>query len=395
VKKLLKLTQKEQKGGEEARRECPNCYSKKVVKNGSGYNTGGQVQRFLCKFCGHRFSEASSLSRNSNNKTGRQVCVSSQRAKNLTEINPQKIGLAGATEAVVLNKIAQYAAYMERQRYSKATITLNLSCLKALGDKGALLLNPDSVKEAIAKETSWGESRKRNISNAYGLFAKLNGAQWEKPRFHVERKFPLIPLEEELDSLIAGCGKKTATFLQLLKETAMRSGEAKRLLWTDIDFERRTIRLNQPEKGSNPRIWRISPRLTAMLNALPRKSEFIFGQGPITAMKTTFMRARRRLANKLQNPRLLKISFHTFRHWKATMLYHETRDERYVQKFLGHKSIVNTEIYINIADTIFESKSDEFTVKVTEKLEEVKSLLETGFEYVCQKDNLIFLRKRK
>jgi len=30
-----------------------------------------------------------------------------------------------------------------------------------------------------------------------------------------------------------------------------------------------------------------------------------------------------------------------------------------------------------------------------EKPEEVKSLLEAGFEYVCQKDNLIFLRKRK
>lgn len=69
------------------------------------------------------------------------------------------------------------------------------------------------------------------------------------------------------------------------------------------------------------------------------------------------------------------------------MLYHETRDERYVQKFLGHKSIVNTEIYINIADTIFESKSDEFTVQVAEKPEEVKSLLEAGFvenDYACQ-----------
>ena len=138
----------------------------------------------------------------------------------------------------------------------------------------------------------------------------------------------------------------------------MRCGEAKRLEWADVDFERRTLRLNLPEKGSNPRMWRISPKLTAMLNSLPRKSNNIFGNGPITAMKTTFIRARRRLASKLQNPRLLKISFHTFRHWKGTMLYHETRDEHYVQQFLGHKSIVNTEIYINIAKTIFESRSD-------------------------------------
>jgi integrase len=175
----------------------------------------------------------------------------------------------------------------------------------------------------------------------------------------------------------------------------MRSGEAKRIEWSDVDFERRIVRLNLPEKRSNPRMWRISPKLTAMLNALPRKTKRIFGNGPITSTKMTFMRARKRLANKLQNQQLLKISFHTLRHWKATMLYHETGDIHYVQRFLGHKSISNTEIYINIANTIFESKSDEFTVRVVEKPEDIKKFAEAGFEFYCQKDNLIFLRKRK
>jgi len=44
---------------------------------------------------------------------------------------------------------------------------------------------------------------------------------------------------------------------------------------------------------------------------------------------------------------------------------------------------------------MFEPSDDEFTVKVAQKAEDVKALLETGFEYVCQKDNLIFLKKRK
>jgi len=67
----------------------------------------------------------------------------------------------------------------------------------------------------------------------------------------------------------------------------------------------------------------------------------------------------------------------------------------YVRDFLGHKELRNTEIYINIERTIFEPSSDEFTVKVAEQTEDIKGLLEVGFEYVCQKDNLIFLRKRK
>lgn len=63
--------------------------------------------------------------------------------------------------------------------------------------------------------------------------------------------------------------------------------------------------------------------------------------------------------------------------------------------FPGHKELRNTEIYINIERAIFESGSDEFTIKVVEKTEDVKALLEVGLEYVCHNDNLIFLRKRK
>jgi len=45
--------------------------------------------------------------------------------------------------------------------------------------------------------------------------------------------------------------------------------------------------------------------------------------------------------------------------------------------------------------TVFEPTSDEFTVKVVSKSEEIKTLLGIGFEYVCEKDDLVFLRKRK
>lgn len=132
-----------------------------------------------------------------------------------------------------------------------------------------------------------------------------------------------------------------------------------------------------------------------MLNTLPRDRLKVFGESSLNSMKATFVRARKRLSTKPQNPRLQKISFHTFRHWKATMLYHKTKDPYYVKDFLGHKCLGNTEIYINIERTLFEDQSDEFTVKVAEKQEDIKSLLEVGFEYVCQKDSMVYMRKRK
>ncbi|UCF59628.1 MAG: tyrosine-type recombinase/integrase [Candidatus Bathyarchaeota archaeon] len=55
------------------------------------------------------------------------------------------------------------------------------------------------------------------------------------------------------------------------------------------------------------------------------------------------------MAQKLQNPRLLRINFHTLRHWKATTLYHKTRDPLFVKEFLGHKKLDTTLIYIQLA----------------------------------------------
>jgi len=299
------------------------------------------------------------------------------------------------TNTVTKGKIVEYSFYMQKQGYAPETIRGNQSCLRALLTRNADLLNPESIKEAIAKEKTWSQNRRRNVINAYTLFLKINGLHWEKPKCQVTQKFPFIPTEQEIDALIAGSGRKISAFLQLLKETAMRSGEAKRLEWINIDMDKSIITLNAPEKGSNPRMWKVSAKLIAMLYNLPKDSPKVFGNGPINSMKTTFLKTTKRLAAKLQNPRLLKISFHTFRHWKATMEYHKTKDPYYVKQFLGHKSLRNTEIYITIERTLFESTSDEFTVRVVERPEEVKTLLEVGFEYVCQKDNLIFLRKRK
>ena len=77
------------------------------------------------------------------------------------------------------------------------------------------------------------------------------------------------------------------------------------------------------------------------------------------------------------------------------MEYHKTKDPWHVKKVLGHKSLRSTELYINIDQAIFKEESDDFHAKVAEKPDEIKALLEIGFEYVCEKEGLMFFRKRK
>ncbi|MEM2147998.1 MAG: site-specific integrase [Candidatus Bathyarchaeia archaeon] len=248
--------------------------------------------------------------------------------------------------------------------------------------------NSESVKETIAKQ-QWSNGRKANAIDAYTSFLQMHNLKWEPPICKRDRKLPFIPTETEIDQLISSCTKRTAAFLQLLKETGARCGEACKLKWTDLDTENGTIRIT-PEKGSNPRILKISNKLINMLNNLPKTSPTIF-QVNQDMIRKCFQRQRQTTAHKLQNPRLLQISFHTFRHWKATMEYHKTKDILHVMQLLGHRSITNTLKYTQLINF----KDDDYTVKVAHTEQELVQLLEAGFEYVCDYNQNKILRKRK
>ena len=182
--------------------------------------------------------------------------------------------------------------------------------------------------------------------------------------------------------------------LQILKETGARLGEAFKLEWTDVDCTHNTIRINHPEKGSNPRILPISNRLAGMINTLPKKGSRIFG-GSLRTFETSLWNQRKKAAFKLQNPRLTEITFHTFRHWKATTEYHKTHDIFHVQRLLGHRNIQNTAIYITLENSLFQTEDDDFHVAVAKTLDEACKLLEVGFEYICDMHDAKIFRKRK
>ena len=296
-------------------------------------------------------------------------------------------------KAELRGKIVEFLWWMKKQGYAEQTIIARSETLRRLIKLGADLSNPESVKEVIAKQKHWSPGRKANVIYAYALFAKWLGIEWEPPRIKIPEKLPFIPLEREIDDLIAGCTKYIATALQIAKETAARVGEIFKLKWTDIDFENRTIRIT-PEKGSRARIFRISHKLIQMLNTLPRKGEGIFSSNykNVRNLRRTFQKQRKQIATKLGNPRLMQIHFHTLRHWKATMEYHKTKDILHVMRLLGHKNIKNTLIYTQLAKF---KEDDEFICKVAKTPEEIAKLIEAGFEYVTELEGLKFFRKRK
>jgi len=144
---------------------------------------------------------------------------------------------------------------------------------------------------------------------------------------------------------------------------------------------------------SRPRIFKLSNKLISMLLALkPRSNSNPIFCKHLRTQRRLFSKQRATLARKLQNPRLLLIHFHTFRHWKATMEYHKTKDILHVMQVLGRRNIKNTLRYTQLIDF----KGDDYVSKAAKNAEEAQQLIESGFEYVCTTpEEVMIFRKRK
>jgi len=347
------------------------------------------VQRILTK----------SLKSSPNIPSTRQICAVAQNgAKNLAKVEiPTKNEPAGATGldlATIKGKIIEFAWWLQKEGYDEETIKVRASLIKRLVKLGANLYDPETIKVVLGKQ-KWNNGYKRNFIYAYTSFLKMEKLTWDPPKYKQPQRLAFIPTELELNQLINAASKKTGAFLQGLKETGADPGELGAIEWIDIDRERKTIRINYPVKGHNPRILSISEEFINRLSVLPKKNEKVFDYHKV---KRNFYKQRKTIAQKLGNPRLKQISFTTFRHWKGTMEYHRTRDILYVQRLLGHKSLQSTMIYIDYEKACFGSPcKEEFSVRVATNVEEACKLAEVGFEYVTGEyhDGGKIFRKRK
>lgn len=429
---------------------CPQCDSNRVWKSGLRHSKrGADAQRWLCRDCGTRFSESlvkleekfdvlmqpgllqscSDLTEGSvcdrnrsikepfndgsfsfgenieshtvtivgkdlnalrSHSCKRRVCDSA-RSKNL-DTATTRTETVSETSTVFDSKTAkglllQYALYLEKEGYG--VDCRYKSCIRMLiNSEGCNLYDPENIKEIIAKK-AWKEGTKMQVTYAYDAILRMLKLTWTMPKYRQEEAFPFIPEEKELDTLIAGAGsQRMSTYLQTLKETMTDPSEGLRIKW--IDIKGNVITINRPVKGHYPRQIEVSNTLISTLNALPKTSEYIF---PTTYrnLAACYFKVRRKLAKKLNNPRLLSISLVTFRHWGATMLYHHTRDILLVKKMLGHKNIQNTMKYTQLVNF----KDDDYEVTTATTEDEIKALGKAGFIKYDEHNGIHFYRKPK
>jgi len=389
---------------------CPECGSKKTWKDGLRYVQGTPVQRYLCRSCGYRFSDPTyvskdpepvqnfhglALNRSSSLLSNRQICVTqTMGAKNLVKVEPRTETALRESTQDSKGQIVNFAWHMQKRGLSEETIKQRIYRLNVLVKKGADLQNTETV-DTILAVTKWSsKANKKIFANCYKAYCNYKKIEWQPPKITVANKEAFLPLDEEVQQLVAGCGKRTGVLLQLLFETGCRIGEAASLKWTDLDFKQRNLRVNCPEKGGNARTIQVSNELLAMLKDLKKREDgYIFNPKSRT-LGATFLKQRNRLAKKLQNPRLKQIHFHTLRHLKATQTFYKSGGDLLKVKYiLGHKRLDTTGRYAHYQAF----RNEEYTVRRPLTREEEDQLIQDGFQYVRfdEKHNEPVYRKRK
>ena len=280
---------------------------------------------------------------------------------------------------------------MKKDGYAESTIRVTGKRLRMIA-KTVDLDDPESVKGYVANKNS-SNGYKEALCDVYDRYAKYNGLSWSRPRYERDDQPPYVPNEEELNTLIANSGPKYAMLLSLLKDTGMRPIEAERSRVRWFDFQRGVVNVQTAKKGKG-RTLELKPQTLAMLKRYIGVhnlglNDRIFAK--VKTMRRELKNIKARTIKKLQRPNLHRISLYSFRHFFGTMTYHKTKDILYTKEKMGHRRLENTLVYTHLVNF----RSDEFTARVAETIEEACKLVEAGFQYVTEIDNAKIFRKRK
>ncbi len=256
------------------------------------------------------------------------------------------------------------------------------------------LTKPEDVKGFIA-ELDKAESYKRNLSLAYWNYAKVQGFEWDKPRYYQTSRLPSIPSDEKINMLIANAPKKLALAISISRDTGMRPVELMGLRLSDIDMENGVVHPFTAKHGAGRILKLRNTTLNLLSSFLSKRPELkpqerLFGGWTSEYYGKYFRYHRNTLAIKLSDPSIKIVKLYSLRHAFATRLYNQTRNILLVKQQLGHRRIETTLIYTQLV-----SSNDEYVCQIASTIQEFTSLLESGFEYVTDYEGKKILRKRK
>ncbi|MEW6558236.1 MAG: tyrosine-type recombinase/integrase, partial [Elusimicrobiota bacterium] len=165
-------------------------------------------------------------------------------------------------------------------------------------------------------------------------------------------------------------GYRDRTILEVLYSTGIRAGELIKLKVSDVDLDKKVLRVNKGKGGKSRYVLLNTPtcrflerylrKVRPELAKCPRPSGNNWEQKSKTGEEILFLTVYGGLISQGWIDTMLKryikqagitkqvAPCHSFRHSVATHLLESGMDIRYVQAFLGHETIQTTQVYTHI-----------------------------------------------
>ena len=93
----------------------------------------------------------------------------------------------------------------------------------------------------------------------------------------------------------------------------------------------------------------------------------------------------------MNDPIIKSIRLYDFRHHFCTKTLRDSGDAFFTMNQMGHEKLTTTQLYMHLVNL----DSDEWTCRAATTKEEAISLIEGGFQYVTDIDNVKLFKKRK
>lgn len=286
---------------------------------------------------------------------------------------------------------------MQREEYSTYTTQETAKHLKRL-TQHTNLNNPEDVKQYIS-QLQISNGYKINLHQAYKRLANFYDIQYKMPKnLRAEAHAITLPTNEKLTAFINYARRGLQLKLRISKY-GLRPIEVCTLKAKDIDPDHKTITPTTAKRG-NPRTIPIDQPLADTLKQYIQKkklqpNDHLFNPQARYYSKS-FRAMRTRLAEQMNDPTIKQIQLYHFRHYYGTMTQLKYRDVPTTAYLLGHRNWKNTQVYVNLAKILeIGEDGDKYIVKTASTLQQYTELLEAGFTYVSDYENVKVLRKRK
>jgi len=282
---------------------------------------------------------------------------------------------------------------MKKEAYADSTIEYTAKRLRHL-QKNCTLADPEIIKTFVANKKC-SNAFKECLIEAYAIYMRSIEQTWKQPFYNRYDQLPKIPTEEKIDMLISNASTRMALILSISKDLGTRPIEITWLKVSDINLQNGVTHIT----GAKYTVGRVGKLKTNTLEMLKQHilkkhlnaNDRLF---PCESKNISeqYRRLRNSLAEKLQDPTFKTIRLYDFRHFKATMEYHKTKDLLHIKTLLGHKDLRTTLRYTQLLDNL---PNDEYHCKTATNITEATQLIENGFEYITEKDGTMLFRKRK